>query len=158
VAELPVNGRRPHSISARRRHPGWLLAGASALRTETARPPLHSNSAKVTVMKNQVAKGDSINVTLSGPVNSGDGVLVGSLFGVAAVNGATNDTIVLALVGVFTLPKSSAEAWTVGATIYWNNTSKVATTTVASNTKIGVAAAAAANPSLTGVVRLNGTF
>jgi predicted RecA/RadA family phage recombinase len=54
--------------------------------------------------------------------------------------------------------KVSAQAWTVGAPIYWDDTAKLFTTTSTSNTLAGVAVAAAANPSATGRVRLNGSF
>jgi len=42
--------------------------------------------------------------------------------------------------------------------IYWDDAAKNATTTVGTNKLIGVATAAAANPSATGRVRLNGSF
>lgn len=58
--------------------------------------------------------------------------------------------------GVFDLPKTSAQAWTVGAKIYWDSANGLATTTASGNSLIGTALAAAANPSATGRVRLNG--
>jgi predicted RecA/RadA family phage recombinase len=54
------------------------------------------------------------------------------------------------------LAKVSAQAWTEGAKIYWDDTAKNFTTTSGGNTLAGVAAAAAANPSATGKVRLDG--
>lgn len=92
----------------------------------------------------------------AGGVLSGDGVLVGSLFGVAATDAAEAETVEIAHVGVFELKKTSAQAWTVGAKVYFDATNKVATTTASGNSLIGAAVAAAANPSATGVVRLNG--
>lgn len=92
----------------------------------------------------------------AGGVLSGDGVLVGSLFGVAATDAAESETVEVACVGVFELRKTSAQAWTVGAKVYWDSTNKVATTTASGNSLIGVAVEAAANPSATGLVRLNG--
>lgn len=111
-------------------------------------------------MKNQLAKGEAINVVLTATITAGSGLLVGSMFGVAPINGNSGDTIPLWVVGVFTLAKNSAEAWTVGQAIYWDNTNKVVTSASAAgaNTKIGVATAVAANPSATGNVRLNGAF
>jgi predicted RecA/RadA family phage recombinase len=109
-------------------------------------------------MNNQTAKGDAVNVTLGANISSGAGLLVGSMFGIAAISGVSGDVIPLYLKGVYTMPKVSTQAWTVGATIYWDNSAKNCTTTVGSNTKIGVAVAAAANPSSTGSVRLNGAF
>ena len=109
-------------------------------------------------MKNFIQEG--ITLTLAAPyaVVSGDGLLVGSIFGVAtgdAANGAEVEAITR---GVFSLKKTSAQAWTVGALIYWDNTAKECTTTVSTNKLIGVAVAAAVNPSSTGLVRLNGGF
>jgi predicted RecA/RadA family phage recombinase len=109
-------------------------------------------------MKNQVQKGDAVNVTLTAAITSGSGLLLGAMFGVAAVNGNIGDVIALWLVGVFTLNKNSAEAWTLGQAIYWDPVAKQCTVTATNNVKIGVATAPAANPSATGNVRLNGAF
>lgn len=107
-------------------------------------------------MKNFVQDGDLVTVAAPYAVSAGGGALVGTLFGVASGDAANGADVVLATEGVFTLAKVSAQAWTVGAAIYWDNTDKVCTTTSTSNTLIGKALAAAANPSSTGVVRLNG--
>ena len=109
-------------------------------------------------MKNYVQPGNILTVTAPYDVASGDGVLVGTMFGVAAVSAASGADVQIDLVGVFDLTKLSAQAWTVGAAIYWDNTAKNCTTVTTSNTKIGVATAVAANPSGTGRVRLNGAF
>ena len=58
--------------------------------------------------------------------------------------------------GVVTHAKVSAQAWTEGVKIYWDDSAKNFTTTSSGNTLCGVAAAAAANPSATGYVRLDG--
>jgi hypothetical protein len=51
------------------------------------------------------------------------------------------------------------EAWTVGQLIYWDSANARCTIiSTGGNTKIGVALAAAANPSSTGSIRLNGVF
>lgn len=72
----------------------------------------------------------------------------------AAASGATVEGIV---VGVVDLAKVSAQAWTVGAAIYWDDTAKLMTTVSTGNTLVGVAVAVATNPSSSGRVRLNGT-
>lgn len=94
----------------------------------------------------------------SGGVVAGGFYIVGAAFGVAAVSAAENEEYTLTLGGVFELAKTSAQAWTLGAAIYWDNTNSVMTTTSSGNTKVGVAAAAAANPSAIGRVRLNTSF
>lgn len=105
-------------------------------------------------MKNHVSPGDYIGVAAPYDVAAGAGCLVGSLFGVAANTVLQNATVELAVVGVFELKKTSAQAWTVGAKIYWDNTNKECTTTSSGNTLIGVATEAAANPTAVGRVRL----
>jgi predicted RecA/RadA family phage recombinase len=107
-------------------------------------------------MRNFIQFGDTVTVPAPSDVSSGDGVLVGTLFGIAVTDAAPGDPVEIKTTGVFTLPKTSAQAWTVGAAVYWDGT--VATTADGSgaNTLIGKALAVAANPSGTGVVRLNG--
>jgi hypothetical protein len=56
--------------------------------------------------------------------------------------------------GVFELAKVSAQAWTVGAPIYWDASAAKATTVASTNTFIGHATEAAANPSAVGRVKL----
>jgi len=99
-------------------------------------------------------------VAPSGGVVSGAGVRVGVCFGVALHDAAAGADVEVQRRGVFTLPKVSAQAWTQGAAIYWDDDAvggAVATTaTTAGNILIGFAAAAAANPSATGSVVLTG--
>lgn len=58
--------------------------------------------------------------------------------------------------GVFELPKLSAQAWTEGAKVYWDNTNARLTTVASGNRLVGVASEAAANPSAVGRARLDG--
>ena len=88
-------------------------------------------------------------------VLSGKGFLVGTLFGVATTDALSGADVVGATVGVFSLAKVSAQAWTPGATIYWDNSAKPCTTTASGNTPIGHAMVGVANPSATGQVKLN---
>ncbi|HXV31864.1 MAG TPA: DUF2190 family protein [Sinorhizobium sp.] len=109
-------------------------------------------------MKNYIQPGKSIDITApSGGVTSGLVAIIGSLIGVAAVTAAEGEAAAIATEGVFELPKTSAQAWTVGAKIYWDATNSVATTVSTSNTLIGIAVAVAANPSSTGMVKLGPT-
>lgn len=107
-------------------------------------------------MRNYIQPGNVLEVPAPANVSSGDGVLVGTLFGVAAFSALQGDTVSVQVVGVFELPKLDAQAWTVGAAIYWDATNKRCTTVATDNTLIGKAVAAAANPSSIGVVRLDG--
>ncbi|KQU77714.1 hypothetical protein ASD12_18105 [Mesorhizobium sp. Root102] len=114
-------------------------------------------------MKNYIQPGNEIawtneDVTDAVAVASGDGVVAGSLFGVANGDIAVGDEGTLSLIGVFELAKVSAQAWTFGQKIYWVAADAEATSTAGSNKLIGVAVEAADNPSATGKVRLSAAF
>ena len=109
-------------------------------------------------MKNYTQAGERVTLAAPYDVLSGGGLLVGSIFGVAINDALSGASVETAVEGVFRLAKTSAQAWTVGALIYWDNTNKVATSTASTNKLIGVATAVADNPSATGLVRLNGAF
>lgn len=107
-------------------------------------------------MKNFIQLGDVISVTAPATVASGAGVLVGSLFGVAAHAATSGQPVEIATKGVFSLAKTGGEAWTQGVRVYWSGTA--VTTTVGTNKLIGVAAAAAASGDTVGPVLLSGAF
>jgi predicted RecA/RadA family phage recombinase len=108
-------------------------------------------------LKNQHSDGLAISIPLAPyAVASGAGCLMGSLFGIAATTVAISTPVVLWTRGAFILAKLAAQAWTVGVLIYWDDTAKNCTTVVGSNKIIGTALAVAANPTATGIVRLNG--
>lgn len=109
-------------------------------------------------MKNYIQRGDTITLTAPAAVTSGSGVKVGSIVGIATADAASGADVEVLLVGVVDVAKASAEAWTVGALVYWDDTAGNFTTTSTSNTLAGVAVAVAGNPSATGRVRLNGAF
>jgi predicted RecA/RadA family phage recombinase len=109
-------------------------------------------------MKNFIQPGNVITVAAPADVVSGAGVLVGAMFGIASGNAKSTEDLELQVTGVFELPKVAAQAWAQGVKIYWDNTAKNCTSTASGNTLIGVATAAAANPSDAGTVRLNGSF
>jgi predicted RecA/RadA family phage recombinase len=111
-------------------------------------------------MKNYVQPGNTITLTAPYAVASGDGLLVGSIFGVAAGTAALGEAVEAALVGVYDLKKVASQAWAAGDKIYWDNTAKNTTKTTTSNTLIGVATEAVAGGAtdLIGRVRLNGAF
>ncbi len=90
-------------------------------------------------MKNCVQPGNSITLTAPYAVTSGDGLLVGSIFGVAAGTAILGDPVETAVEGVYDLKKVASQAWAVGDRIYWDNTAKQTTKTLTSNTLIGVA-------------------
>ena len=111
-------------------------------------------------MKTYVQPGNTITLTAPYAVAAGDGLLVGSIFGVASGTAALGEAVEAALVGVYDLKKVASQAWAVGDRIYWDNTAKEATKTTTSNTLIGVAVVAVAGGAgdTIGRVRLNASF
>lgn len=107
-------------------------------------------------MKNYIQPGENVTVTAPSDVASGEGVKVGSLFGIASVKVLAGQEVALTRRGVFSVAKVSAQAWAIGAKIYWDDGAKLFTTTVASNALVGCAHAVAANPSAEGEVLLTG--
>ncbi|WP_336801800.1 DUF2190 family protein [Kaistia sp. MMO-174] len=112
-------------------------------------------------MKNFVQPGDMLTLTAPYDVASGGGILVGSIFGIAAFSALSGAGVEAKTTGVFDLTAegaASGQAFAVGDAVYWDNTAKRATKTSASNTKIGVATAAKASTDVVARVRLNGAF
>jgi predicted RecA/RadA family phage recombinase len=106
-------------------------------------------------MKTFISDGGVVPIVApTGGTTAGAGVLVGSIFGVANDTVTAGSTVGLAMFGVFTLAKATGQAWTVGVTVYWDNTNKNLTTTSAGNTKVGYARDAAASADTTGVAIL----
>ena len=109
-------------------------------------------------MRNFIQTGDTLTLTAPYALTSGAGFKVGSIIAVATSAADSGATVEGLTVGVVEVAKVSAQAWTVGAPIFWDDTAHLFTTTSTSNTLAGVAVATAANPSSTGRVRLNGSF
>ena len=78
-------------------------------------------------MKNYLQNGHILRVTTpAGGIASGDALLVGSIFGIAAYSSAEGDPVELSTTGVFQLPKASAALLAVGARVAWDNTGAAA--------------------------------
>ena len=96
-------------------------------------------------MNNFTEEGLSFPFTAPYALTSGQGVLVGALFGVAFGNYALNETNCRAgRVGRATLTKEPSLAITAGARVFWDNTNRRVTTTATGNICIGCAVTAAA--------------
>jgi predicted RecA/RadA family phage recombinase len=110
-------------------------------------------------MKTYIAAGNTLTITAAADIASGEGVLVGALFGVAVTDIATGEAGEIALTGVFELPKAPSQAWSLGAKVYWDDTARQCTTAATGNTLIGAAVRAVGGGAseTTGTVRLNGT-
>lgn len=106
--------------------------------------------------KNFIQVGDTLTIPAPAAVASGGVVAAGSIIGVAQGDAALGSSVDVATSGVWSLPKVAADAVTLGAVVYWNATSKLATITASGNTKLGVAVEAAAASTGTVKVRLSG--
>jgi len=101
-------------------------------------------------MKNYIQEGEMLSLTPTAAVASGVGYLFGAgLFGVAQNDVAANAQGEFLTDGVVTIGKTSALAIAVGDRLFWDATNKVVNKTTTAQQCVGVAVAAAANPSAT---------
>lgn len=108
-------------------------------------------------MNNFVKPGVVLTLTApTGGVVGGTAYLIGALLVVAVASVAETLAFEGQVEGVFTLPKHTGTAWTEGELLYWDDTAKNITTVSTANTRVGVAAAAAASGDTTGRVALTG--
>ncbi len=109
-------------------------------------------------MKNFIQPGFQLDMIAPADVLSGEGVLIGTIFGIAAQDAASGAPVTLSTAGVFEMPKASADNITAGAALYWDAAEKEMTLDDAegANPKVGAAVQAAAAATLTVRVRLNG--
>ncbi len=107
-------------------------------------------------MRNYVQIGDLIPVTAPAAVVSGQGLLVGALFGVCTKAAASGELVTIQTLGVVDLPKAASITPAQGTLVYWDDTAKNVTSTASSNTKIGVVTVVPAAGDATIRVRLSG--
>jgi len=109
-------------------------------------------------MRTYIQEGEIVTLTAPYAVASGDGLLVGLIFGVATAAAAISTPVEASTRGVFAITAVTADTATVGAAAYWDNAAKKITTTVGSNTKVGVFLVAKGGTDTTATIRLNGVF
>jgi predicted RecA/RadA family phage recombinase len=108
-------------------------------------------------MKNHIQKGDVITVPApAGGIASGEGVIVGNVFGIAAYSAAVGEPVEVSTVGVYQLPKATAAVLTVGARVAWDNTAKNINLPGTGRFPVGIATEAAGNGITSVAVRLDG--
>lgn len=95
-------------------------------------------------MKTYVQAGDAIDITAPAALTAGQGLLIGSLFGVVAADAANGAAAVLYTEGVFSLRKAVGSIGA-GVRVFWDDTAKRVTATSTSNTCIGWHVGTAAN-------------
>ena len=72
-------------------------------------------------MKNFVQPGNIIDVLAPADVLSGEGVRIGSLFGIAITNALSGEKLSITVEGVVETAKLTSDVMTVGAKVNWNN-------------------------------------
>lgn len=109
-------------------------------------------------MKNFIQPGNVI--TLPAPYNltSGQGFLVGAVFGVAANDALQGAPVEAARAGVFALSAVAADTLATGDKVYWDNTAKRITKTATNNVLVGAAAAPKSGTETSATVLLDGVI
>lgn len=109
-------------------------------------------------MRNFKQSGGTLTLNPNIAVAPGVGFLFGAgLFGVANGSVAANAAGEFLTEGVVAIAKTSALAIAVGDRLFWDATNKVVNTTATAQKCVGVAVAAAANPSATVLMKLGAT-
>jgi predicted RecA/RadA family phage recombinase len=107
-------------------------------------------------MKTSVQEGATLTITAPvGGTTAGNIYVNGDFAGVALSTAAAGSAAVLELgTGVYTFPKATAEAWSLGAKLYWDAANARLTTTASGNTLVANAFKAALAADTKGVARM----
>ncbi|MEM9838535.1 MAG: capsid cement protein [Pseudomonadota bacterium] len=90
-------------------------------------------------MKNFVQPGNAVTVPAPTAITSGDGVLIGELFGVASTDAASGADVALQASGVFDLPKeATTDTYSLGDPVEWD-AANTRVRALDAGTKIGIA-------------------
>lgn len=106
-------------------------------------------------MASMYQNGKYLDYTPSSDVAAGDFVFIGAVAGVADRAITANELGAITIEGVYEEAKSTSEAITVGAALYWDSSEAILTATAEGNTYVGKAAYAAAEADETVKVLLN---
>lgn len=109
-------------------------------------------------MKNFVQDGDVVAVSAPYALTSGQGALVGAMFGVAAYDAANGSSVDIKRRGVFDITALTADTGAIGAKVYWDNTAKRLTVTATANTLVGCLTLAKLGTDTTARVYLDGAI
>lgn len=107
-------------------------------------------------MKTFSQEGNAVTFTAPATITGGTGVKIGDLLVIPDISVASGAKFTGVTRGVVEHAKLSAQAWTEGQQVNWDDTNKRFTTVTTGNFRAGVAYAVAANPSATGLVYLHG--
>lgn len=104
--------------------------------------------------RNFIQPGRNLTIPAPATVLSGGVVIAGDIRGVALTDAVAGTPVDVCVVGCWELPKVAANAFTLGAKVYWNATDGLSTTTASGNTLLGYAIEAAPGDSAAVKVRL----
>jgi len=107
-------------------------------------------------MKNFIQEGNIITASAPVALSSGQGVLIGNLFGVATKAASVGASVELATQGVFSLSKAANIALDACARVSWDATNNQIVAPASGMAPIGIAILAAANGTTTVRVRQDG--
>jgi len=107
-------------------------------------------------MKTYDSPGEVLTFTAPAAVTSGVGVKIGDILVIPTVTAAIGERFTGIRTGVVTHAKLSAQAWTEGQRVHWDDANKRFTTVTTGNFTAGVAVDVAANPSASARVLLFG--
>lgn len=107
-------------------------------------------------MKTFLAEGENPTFTAPANLTAGTGVKIGDLLVIPAITVLSGAQFTGVIRGVVEHAKLSAQAWTEGQQVNWDDTNKRFTTVTTGNFRAGVAYRVAANPTATGLVLLHG--
>lgn len=88
---------------------------------------------------NYVQRGDTVDLTAAAAVSSGDGILVGELFGVAQTDAGIGERVPCVVSGVVTLPKTAPLVIDEGDRVFWDPTPGEVNLTSAAQVCVGIA-------------------
>ena len=108
-------------------------------------------------MKTFIQNGNVISVIApAGGVTSGQGLLVGSLFGIATYDALEGEYTEIAAAGVFNLNKDAAAVISQGDRVAWDDTAREIALPGVGLYPVGIATMAAGDGTTTVTVRLDG--
>jgi len=107
-------------------------------------------------MKTYLQDGENPTYTAPANVTAGTGVKIGDMLVIPEITVLSGAQFTGVIRGVVEHAKLSAQAWTEGQQVNWDDTNKRFTTVTTANFRAGVAYRVAANPTATGLVFLTG--
>ena len=105
-------------------------------------------------MKNFLQPGVNLTLPAAADIKSGEVFILGAITGIAAGDALEDEMVDVVTSGVFSVDKVGADSFSVGDGVFYDATTKLATSTASGNTKIGTAVKVAVSGSASVEVRL----